>query len=74
MQDEPTAVVSHADTPTAPCEECHIPIELDTTPRKTDKAHLCGSCRRQLSREKWEEPTLNWKSQEARRVSGSRDW
>jgi hypothetical protein len=60
------------DYPTAPCEECHIPLELDTTP-KPNKAHLCGSCRRQLAREKWEEPTLNWKSHEALKSRGSRD-
>lgn len=62
------------DYPTAPCEECGIPLELDTTPIKFDKAHLCGPCRRQLAREKWEEPTLNWKSHEALKSRGSRDW
>lgn len=46
---------SHADTPTAPCEECRIPLELDMNPYKPHRAHLCGACRRQLAREKWAE-------------------
>lgn len=46
---------TYEDAPTAPCEECGIPLELDTTPIKFDKAHLCGPCRRQLAREKWAE-------------------
>jgi hypothetical protein len=62
------------DYPTAPCEECRVPVELDTTPRKSDKAHLCGSCRLRLAREKYDEPTINWKSLEALKSRGSRDW
>lgn len=61
------------DAPTAPCEECHVPLELDISiatadrPPTRSQRHLCASCRRDQDREKWLD-------KDDIRIRGGRTW